>query len=104
MTYTCPAWEFAAGTYLLKLQRLKKTKFSAQLEIFLDLHSAFTLPYLYDHITKRCSAGNKQTSYKIMRMNMFAAQRREKPDIQNIRGLNLAEVKLKTVQVTKLPL
>jgi hypothetical protein len=23
MTYTCPAWEFAAETYLLKLQRLQ---------------------------------------------------------------------------------
>jgi hypothetical protein len=27
-----------------------------------------------------------------------------KPDIENIRGLNLAVVKLMTVQVTKLPL
>jgi hypothetical protein len=33
-----------------------------------------------------------------MRMNKV------KPDIENIRGLNFAAVKLTTVQVTKLPL
>jgi hypothetical protein len=35
-----------------------------------------------------------------MRLNMFAA----KPDVENLRGLNLSVVKLSTVQVTKLPL
>jgi hypothetical protein len=49
-------------------------------------------------------AGNKQKSYKIMRMNMFAAQDKAKPDMENIKGLNLAAVKLTIVQVTKLPL
>jgi hypothetical protein len=39
-----------------------------------------------------------------MRMNMFAAQDKAKPDIENVRGLNLAAVKLTTVQITKLPL
>jgi hypothetical protein len=35
-----------------------------------------------------------------MRMNMFTAQDKAKPDVENIRGfLNLAEVKHKTVQV-----
>jgi hypothetical protein len=43
-----------------------------------------------------------QRSYKIMRMNMFTAQGKVKPDIENIRGLNLVAVKLTTVQVTKL--
>jgi hypothetical protein len=43
-------------------------------------------------------------SYKIIRMNMFAVQDKAKPDIENISGLNLAVVKLTTVQVTKLPL
>jgi hypothetical protein len=37
-----------------------------------------------------------------MRMNMFAVQDKAKPDIENIRGLNLAVVKLMTAQVTKL--
>jgi hypothetical protein len=39
-----------------------------------------------------------------MRMDMFAAKDKAKPDIENIRGLNLAVVKLTIVQVTKLPL
>jgi hypothetical protein len=37
-------------------------------------------------------------------MNMFAVQDKAKPDIENGRGLNLAVVKLTTVQVTELPL
>jgi hypothetical protein len=49
-------------------------------------------------------AGDKQTSYKIMRMNMFVVQDKAKPDVENVRGFNLAVVKLTTVQVTKLPL
>jgi hypothetical protein len=39
-----------------------------------------------------------------MGMNMFAVEDKAKPDIENIRGLNLSVVKLKMVQVTKLPL
>jgi hypothetical protein len=39
-----------------------------------------------------------------MRMHMFAAQDKAKPDTGNIIGLNLVAVKLMTVQVTKLPL
>jgi hypothetical protein len=37
-------------------------------------------------------------------MNMFAVYYKVKPDIGNIGGLNLALVKLTTIQVTKLPL
>jgi hypothetical protein len=39
-----------------------------------------------------------------MRMNMFAAQDKSKPDMENIRGLNLAVVELTNVQMTKLSL
>jgi hypothetical protein len=39
-----------------------------------------------------------------MRMNMFAAQGKVKPDIKNIRDLNLEVDKLTTVQVSRLPL
>jgi hypothetical protein len=35
---------------------------------------------------------------------MFVVQDKAKPVIENIRGLNLAVVKLTTVQVAKLPL
>jgi hypothetical protein len=37
-------------------------------------------------------------------MNLFAVYDKAKPDIENIRDLNLAVVKLMTVQVAKLPL
>jgi hypothetical protein len=37
-------------------------------------------------------------------MNMFVVQDKAKPDTANIKGLNLAVVKLTTVQMTKLPL
>jgi hypothetical protein len=36
-----------------------------------------------------------------MRMNMFRASDKVKPDIENIRSLNLVMVKLMTIQVTK---
>jgi hypothetical protein len=39
-----------------------------------------------------------------MRMTMFAGQEKVKPDIESIRGLKLAAVKLMTVQVTEMPL
>jgi hypothetical protein len=39
-----------------------------------------------------------------MRMTMLAAYHKAKPDTENIRGLNLAAVKLTTVHVAKLPL
>jgi hypothetical protein len=39
-----------------------------------------------------------------MRMNMFVVWDKAKPDVENIRGLNFAVVKLTTVQMTNLPL
>jgi len=35
-------------------------------------------------------------------MHLFPAKNKEKPHTENIRGLNLAAVKLTTVEVTKL--
>jgi hypothetical protein len=69
---------------------------------------------LSDHITDTYVTVEKATFY--MRSmptllnptdqpsDMFAAQDKSKPDTENVRGLNLAVVKLTTVQVTKLPL
>jgi hypothetical protein len=37
-------------------------------------------------------------------MNMFMVQNKAKSDIENIRELSLAAVKLSTVQATRLPL
>jgi hypothetical protein len=59
MTYACPAWEFAADTYLLKLQRLQN-KVLRTIGNFprrtptRDIHVAFKIPYVYDFITKLC--------------------------------------------------
>jgi hypothetical protein len=59
MSYACPAWEFAAETHLLKLQRLQKRllrtigKFSGRTSVP-DLHLVFKIPYVYHYITKVC--------------------------------------------------
>jgi hypothetical protein len=54
-----PAWEFAAESHLLKLQRLQN-KVLRTIGIFprrtsvRDMHVAFQIPYVYDFITKMC--------------------------------------------------
>jgi hypothetical protein len=59
MSYSCPAWEFAADIHLLKLQRLQNTV----LRIIGNLprrtqtralYVAFKIQYLSDYITKIC--------------------------------------------------
>jgi hypothetical protein len=76
MTHICPAWELAADTYPLKLQRLQ-TRFPAPWEIFQGAHQSAIctrLSTFHTHtIIQQNCAGNKQKSYKIMRMNMFTA-------------------------------
>jgi hypothetical protein len=59
MTYACPAWEFAADTHLLKLQRLQNKalrttgNFPRRTPVR-ELHMAYQVPYIYDYITKLC--------------------------------------------------
>jgi hypothetical protein len=59
MTYASLAWEFAADTHLIKLQRLQN-KVLRTIDNFprcipgRDLHMAFKIPYVYDYITKIC--------------------------------------------------
>jgi hypothetical protein len=59
MTYACPAWEFAAESHLLKLQRLQNKvlrtigNFPRHTSVR-DMHVAFHIPYVYDYITKSC--------------------------------------------------
>jgi hypothetical protein len=59
MTYACPAWEFAAGCYLLKLQRLQNRdlrtigNFSRRTSVR-DMHKTFYIQYIYDYIIKSC--------------------------------------------------
>jgi hypothetical protein len=73
MIYSYPAWELVADTHLLKLQRMqnktKQTK-TKQTHTGPRFAQGLNLPYVYDYIKNR--AGDKQKSYKIMRMNMFA--------------------------------
>jgi hypothetical protein len=55
MTYVYPAWEFAADSHLLKLQRLQN-KLYRTIENFRrrtpvrDLHMTFKFPYMYIYI------------------------------------------------------
>jgi hypothetical protein len=57
MTYACPAWEFAAESHLLKLQRLQNKvlrtlgNFPRRTPVR-DMHVAFQIPYVYGYITK----------------------------------------------------
>jgi hypothetical protein len=59
MTYASPAWEFAADSYLVKLQRLQNKvlcntgNFPRRTPVR-DLHVSFKLLYIYDYITKLC--------------------------------------------------
>jgi hypothetical protein len=59
MTYACPAWEFAADTHLMKLQRLQNKvlrttgKFPRNTPIH-DMQISFQIPYVYHYITKLC--------------------------------------------------
>jgi hypothetical protein len=75
MTHACPAWELAADTGLLKLQRLQNKVLRAignfpRCTPDRDLHTDFNIPHVCDYIIN--CAGDKQKSYKIMRKNMFA--------------------------------
>jgi hypothetical protein len=75
ITYARPAWKFAAVSHLVKLQRLQNKILRTIGNLpgrtpVRDLHMAFKIPYVYDYITNY--AGNKQKSYKIMIMKMFA--------------------------------
>jgi hypothetical protein len=62
MTYACPAWEFAAESHLLKLQRLQNKvlhtigNYTRRTPVR-DMHVTFQIPYMYDYLTKswKCS-------------------------------------------------
>jgi hypothetical protein len=62
MTYACPAWEFAADIYLLRLQnKVLHTTRNLMCIPVRDLHTAFNLPYVYDYVTKLCRQQPKVT-------------------------------------------
>jgi hypothetical protein len=59
MSYACSAWEFAAESDLLNLQRLQNKvlrtigNFPRRTSVR-DMHVAFQIPHMYDYITKSC--------------------------------------------------
>jgi hypothetical protein len=60
MTYATPAWEFAADSHLVKLQRLQNKVIQTIGNLprntpIRDLHMAFIILYVYDYITKLCT-------------------------------------------------
>jgi hypothetical protein len=74
MTYACPAWLLAADTYLLKLQLLQNS--SPHHWKFSRVHTGPRFAHGFQpsmSIRLQNCEGTKQKSYKIMRMNMFAA-------------------------------
>jgi hypothetical protein len=59
MIYVCSAWELAADSYVLKLQRLQNKVLRAtgnlpRPTLTCDLHVTFKIPYLYNSVTKLC--------------------------------------------------
>jgi hypothetical protein len=107
VTYACPAWELVADTYLLKLQRiqnnvLRTTRNFPRCTPVRDFHTAFKLPYAYDYITKLCRQQaeviQNHENEHVRSLGQGEARHRD------VRGLNLAAVKLTTVQVTRVPL
>jgi hypothetical protein len=87
MTYACLAWDFAAECHKLKLQRLQN-KVLRTIGNFpkrtsdQNMHTAFLMPYVYDY--KQKHSGNKQNSFKIMKMKMFATLDKAMPDTEKI--------------------
>jgi hypothetical protein len=59
LTYACPAWEFAADSYHMKLQRLQNRVLRTVGNLLShtpirNLHRSFKIPYLYDDVTQLC--------------------------------------------------
>jgi hypothetical protein len=79
MTYACPAWEFAADTYLLKLQGLQNKvlrtigHFPRRTPVR-ELHMTFEIPYVYDFITNN----------KLCRQQAEVIQNQVNPNVRNI--------------------
>jgi hypothetical protein len=92
MIYACPAWEFAADNYLLKLHRLQNKVLSIIDNLprripTRDLHVGFRIPYLYDVVTKQCSS--RQQSYKIMKMSIFTTLAKARLNIESNKSFKL---------------
>jgi hypothetical protein len=107
MTYACPAWEFAAETYLLRLQGLKNKvlstigSFSMRTSVR-DMHMAFQIPCIYDYITKSCRQQTEVIQNHENENVRFIGQGEARH--RKYKSLNLVAVMFTTVQVSRLPL
>jgi hypothetical protein len=91
MTYACPAWKLVADTDFLKLQRLqnKIIRTIGNLSRYTpvrDLHTVFSLPYIYDYITKLCRQ-QAEVTQNHENGHVHSAYDKAKPDVKNVRGL-----------------
>jgi hypothetical protein len=99
-TYACPAWEFAAETHPLKLQRVQNRvlrttgNFSRNTSIW-DKHAAFQLRYVYDYITKLCRR-QAEIIHKHENESVCNIGQGE-TNTENIRGLNVEAVTCSSV-------
>jgi hypothetical protein len=98
ITYACPAWELAGDTYFFKLQRMQNkvlctTRNLSRCKPVHDLHKAFNLP-----CRQKAEVKQNHVKERVHRIGQGEA------NTENITGLNLVVIKLKTVRVTKLPL
>jgi hypothetical protein len=62
------------------------------------MHVAFQIPYVYD--TKQSNPEDKQKSFTIMNVNIYAILDKAKPHTENIRGFNFAAVIYTTIRVS----
>jgi hypothetical protein len=102
MTYVCPAWEFAADTHLIKLQRLQNKLFRTignfpRRTLIREMHTTFHLPYVYDYMTKLC----RQQAEIILNHDNENVRNIGQGEVRR-RGLNLAAVRHTPFQVTRL--
>jgi hypothetical protein len=99
MIYSCPTWEFAAETHLLKLQLLQNKILRTIGNIpsgasVRDMHASFHILYVYDYMAGR------QKSFKIMKMEMFMTLSKAKPDTENTRDLKVVMGMFMAVQAS----
>jgi hypothetical protein len=105
MTYACPAWEFVAEIYLLKLQRLQNKVLRTignlpRCTLVRNMHVAFQIPYVYDYTTKLCRR-KAEIIYNHESENVRNIGQGESPH-RKIKCLNLTAVIYTTIQVSRL--
>jgi hypothetical protein len=92
--------KFAVGSVPKNYKRFQNNRESST--PVRDIHTAFNRPYVYDYVIKLC---RKQAEVvRNLENEHIRGIGEVKPDIENIRGLNLAVVKLMTFQMTRQPL